>query len=27
MKTADFRRLVKPLVVSIVKEAVGFYGG
>jgi len=27
MKTADFRRLVKPLVVSIVREAVGFYGG
>jgi Ala-tRNA(Pro) deacylase len=26
MKTADFRRLVKPLVVSIVREAVGFYG-
>ena len=27
MKTADFRRVVKPLVVSIVKQAVGFYGG
>ena len=27
MKTADFRRLVKPMVVSIVREAVGFYGG
>ena len=27
MKTADFRRVVKPLVVSIVKEAAGFYGG
>ncbi len=27
MKTVDFRRLVKPLVVSIVREAVGFYGG
>jgi Ala-tRNA(Pro) deacylase len=27
MKTADFRRLVKPLVVSIVRDAVGFYGG
>ena len=26
MKTADFRQLVKPLVVSIVKEAVGYYG-
>jgi Ala-tRNA(Pro) deacylase len=26
MKTVDFRRLIKPLVVSIVREAVGFYG-
>jgi len=27
MKTSDFRRLVQPTVVSIVREAVGFYGG
>ena len=27
MKTADFRKLVNPTVVSIVREAVGFYGG
>jgi Ala-tRNA(Pro) deacylase len=27
MKTADFRRAVKPVVVSLVREAVGFYGG
>jgi len=27
MKPADFRRLVQPSVVSIVKGAVGFNGG
>jgi Ala-tRNA(Pro) deacylase len=27
MKTSDFRRLTNPVILSIVREAVGFYGG